>query len=52
LFGVRIAINFNAQFGFGAIEVDDETTACPAVSGINRMLAAEFQAVELPIAQM
>jgi hypothetical protein len=44
LFGVRIAINFNAQFGFGAIEVDDET--------VNRMLTAEFEAVELPIAQM
>ena len=35
LLGVGIAIDFDAQFGFVAIEVNDEATACPAVSGID-----------------
>jgi hypothetical protein len=43
LLGVGIAIDFDAQFGFVAIEVDDEA--------INRVLSAEFEAVKLSIAQ-
>ncbi len=49
--GVGITIDFDAEFGFVAIEVDDEAAARPAVSGVNGVLAAEFEAVELSLAQ-
>ncbi len=43
LFGVRVAVDLDAEFGFGAIEVDDET--------IDGMLTAYLEAVKLAITQ-
>ena len=43
LFGVGIAIDFDAEFGFITVEVDDE-----AVYGV---LSPEFQAIQLTVSQ-
>ena len=51
LLGMGITIDLDAQFGFIAIEVNDKAAACPAVSGIDRMLAANLETIELAIAQ-
>ena len=42
-FSVRLAVDFDAEFGFGTVEVYDEAT--------DDVLAAEFETVELMIAQ-
>ena len=42
-FGVGVAVDLDAEFGFGAIEVDDET--------IDGMLTANLEAVKLAVAQ-
>ena len=42
-FGVRVAVDFDAEFGFGAIEVDDKVT--------DDMLTANFEPVYLAVAQ-
>ncbi len=43
LLGVGIAIDFDAEFGFVAIEVDDEP--------IDGVLSSEFEAIQLAVAQ-
>ena len=44
LLGMGIAINFDAEFGFIAIEVDDEF--------LNGVLSSKFESVKLSIAQV
>lgn len=51
LLGMGIAIDLDTEFGFVAIEVDDEAAARPVVSGVYGMLPAKLEAIELAIAE-